>query len=322
MKKFIISLKIVRKFGFIMALVMMFPYLGTFPLVAAAPGDLMLADQNGGGVSLSDMELAYQEQEEVLERDILIYDEIDPYVSVDSNGLLSVNIPDNTQLSITDEEVEQTIDSISMMNSLIDSGEAMVDSNKDIYLANLDNTFQLQAASNKFYIKYWKINLLLGQTEGIVFASGLFLLTQASNYSALYAGGASAIANAFVANTSATSFGLTTTFLSISPLGIAGYADAATFLYGLCVTLMAGNAIYNILSAAAPGIGTIVAIAVKALIAIGLNYVWGQIGSNILKYSFLAYRNRELDGDYNSRLSGVKLNCSLTLRRQKWYFQY
>lgn len=322
MKERIIKvLQITRKFGFIMAAVMVFPYVSSFPAVMASDGETTVETHE---VSMEELEQEYAVSNSSLKKDILIYNEIKPYVVLNDQGLFEVNIPNDIVLSISPEEVEDALDNIEMINKLIEAGEATAYEDFSVYLNSLDSDFQIQAATNSFYIKYWKMNISLGQVEGVALSIGLYILNQASNYYALYRGGPSAIATQFVKNTSATSLGISATFLSINPLGLAGEADVATYMYGLCVTAMAGHAIYTALASAVPGVGTIVSIVIKALVAIGMNYVWNQIGGTMFLYSASAVLNKDINNNYryNSRLSGFKLRCSLTLRKQEWSYQY
>jgi len=311
-------LSTVRKFGFIMAAIMIFPYVTAIPAVMASEGE---ASTSIDEISMEELEEVYQQSNEELLYDIDVYNEVNQYVVRQSDGTLSLEIPFNAEITISESKLEEIKADIEAINVMILDGEAFTDEDNEIYITGLDEDFQIQNAVNKFYIKYWKINLLLSEPAGFILTFMLFALSVGSSY-ALLSGGPSAVANLFVSSTTATSFGITATLLSGTTLGLAGEPDAATFIYALCVSVMAGQAIATILSSAAPGVGNIIVLVLKTLLAIGANYVWGRIGSDLLNYTYHSYRNRELDGDYNRNLVGTKMKSSLTLRNIKWSFQY
>lgn len=154
-ERFIKVLQVTRKFGFIMAAVMVFPYVSSFPAVMASDGT---STTEAHEVSMEELEQEYLASDSQLNYDQLIIDELECYISIRDDGTLDLNIPRDTTLKLSNVELERIEDQITFVNSFIESGDIIArneDGHIHLYLFGYDEDFVTQANENSFSVRWY-----------------------------------------------------------------------------------------------------------------------------------------------------------------------
>lgn len=167
MKERIIKvLQVTRKFGFIMAAVMIFPYVSSFPAVIASDGE---STTEAHEVSVEDLEHEYSQLEEDLLQENLeidrfysrVSDELGQYIVEVEENIYELVIPDGVVVDFTEEELEMFKSNLQVTNQMMKDGLIIIDENGDYYTDG-DDDFYLQSIdlTRYTYNKYKSVNLL------------------------------------------------------------------------------------------------------------------------------------------------------------------
>jgi len=152
-------LRVTRKFGFIMAAIMILPYLLSFPAVMGYEGPTV---KEAHELSLDELQKQYdlidaREREIDYLAESLNHEFNQDWLTVDSEGILHLSIPDEDALQVDDKLLNDLEKIVSTRNQLIEEGIAALDENGDLYLLNIDDMFNIQASSIRLVGQYRKV---------------------------------------------------------------------------------------------------------------------------------------------------------------------
>lgn len=145
MKETVIKgLQVLRKMGFVMAVIMIFPYVSNFPAVLASDGASILEPHE---VSIEDLELEYEKQ---AIQDQCIQDfeeEYSKYILINENGEIEIDylIRD----FISEDELKMIEGNIAFINTHINEGTGYLDEDGSLIVTEIYDDFVLQAGTTK-----------------------------------------------------------------------------------------------------------------------------------------------------------------------------
>lgn len=157
-ERFIWFLSITRKFGFLMAFAMIFPYLAHVPALKASDGvDELLPHE----VSMSELEEEYLliETESIKEIERIqnffsqVEAELAQYLVEVEPNIYELQIPQNASIGLTEEELNEFEKQLQITNQLMIEAMIIIDEDGTYYTVGEDDVFHIQSLTMTSYTR-------------------------------------------------------------------------------------------------------------------------------------------------------------------------
>lgn len=130
-------LQVARKFGFIMAAVMMFPYISSFPAVMANDGENTIEAHE---VSMDDLEQEYAVVQNQQDKEMYLVENLQEFLILNEDGMLELALPSNFS-NVSDEDIQYVQENIELINDMVENDEAYVTHEFDVFVRDFDEGF-------------------------------------------------------------------------------------------------------------------------------------------------------------------------------------
>lgn len=175
------SLSVVRKFGFIMAAIMMFPYVTAFPAVMASDGEEVTSESYEA--SMEELEAEYAQVEADFIEEQRVSDKLEKYLVLHEDGTLTLVIPEELNLEVSDEIISSVVENLENVNESVKNGEVFIDEDFNIYVSDYDTEFStLSVYADKFNWVWGGFKLWLTESSSAVVGLFAFVIATSVSY--------------------------------------------------------------------------------------------------------------------------------------------
>lgn len=191
-ERFIKILQATRKFGFVMAAVMMFPYVSNLPTVMASDGS---TEVEAHEVSIEDLEQEYAIVESNLDYEKEIINQLEQYLSVNSEGLFILSVPENAIITISIDELSTIENHLAMINEMVINGEATILDDNTVIMTNHDEDFVAMGNIEDYFsvrVSWTNIYFNFPHKYSTIFIGVAITLANLANYQSYFSGSGTA----------------------------------------------------------------------------------------------------------------------------------